>query len=46
MLRDHDQSPSLVSIRKDNNPRIISSSIMYIFYKYAQETERQRLDFG
>ena len=45
-LRCHLQSPSTILIRKDNDPRIVASSVMQICYKSTRETERQALDFA
>ena len=45
-LRCHLQSSSTILIGKDNDPRIVASSVMQICYKSTRETERQALDFA
>ena len=38
-LRSHFKSPNVISIRKDNDPGIVASLVMYIYYINTWETE-------
>ena len=38
-LRSHYKSPNVISIKKDNDPEIVASLVMYICYINTWETE-------